>query len=98
MDTRGASPAPVRSVTVTIPPSDVPRLVTTASSGHAGSAVTQLRVNGTVGPAFEDDSGGGSLSSGYVIQPGEAPTLTFRLSRGAARGIRLGIALSAQVH
>lgn len=90
-----------RSVTVTVPPSDVPRLVTTADSGHGGGyGLTELVVGGTRRNSFEDasTSGGGGWSSGYVIQPGESPTLTFRMARGKSGNTVLGIALSDQVH
>ncbi|HEU5043289.1 MAG TPA: hypothetical protein VFT75_04055 [Nocardioidaceae bacterium] len=89
-----------RALTVTIPPSDVPRLVTTADSGHTGDyALTELVVDDRGAGSFEDATGGGgSWSSGYVIQPGESPTLTFRLARGTPGRTVLGIALSDQVH
>lgn len=87
-----------RRVTVAVTPSDVPRLVTTAHSGH-GNGITELLVNGGVRGTFEDFAGGGgSWGSGYVIQPGESPTLTFRVARGAGPDTVLGIALSDQVH
>ena len=89
-----------RSVTVTVPPSDVPRLVTTADSGDEGGfALTELVVDDQEQSRFEDATGGGGgWSSGYVIQPGESPTLTFRMARGKAARTVLGIALSDQVH
>lgn len=61
--------------------------------------LTELVVNASERGSFEDTSGGGGgWGSGYVIQPGESPTLTFRMARGKVGNTVLGIALSDQVH
>jgi hypothetical protein len=89
-----------KKLTIHVPPSDVPRLVTYADSGyHGASAFTQLLVGGVEQAAFEDaTTGGATVASGYVIQPGESPTLTLRVRTRAAGHIVLGLALSEQVH
>ena len=88
-----------RSVTVQVSPSAVPRLVITAENGRGGGfTTTQLFINGSGDMSYENGAGGASWGSGYVIQPGESPKLTFRLTHGAPGNVVLGIALADQVH
>jgi len=89
-----------RQLIIHVPSSDVPRLVTFADSGYGSSnALTELLVGPNVRSAFEDGtSGGATVASGYVIQPGESPTLTLRARTKAPGHVVLGLAVSDQVH
>ena len=91
-----------REVTVGLEAVDIPRLVTAAVTGSpAGSAAARtdvvLRVDGEDQIGLSSDGDPSFVSSEYVVQPGTAPTLAFRVARDDVDSLRLGIMLSNMV-
>ncbi|QNN54301.1 hypothetical protein [Nocardioides mesophilus] len=89
-----------REVTVRLDAVDYPRLVTLASTGTgSGRTVTSLLVDGRE-EAGQTMSVGDptSLQTGYVVQPGTAPTLTYGIRGKQLGDVQLGLMVSRQVH
>ncbi len=100
VDTVRESEPGQREVTLRLRPSDVPRMVTAMVTGKgSGSFTTMLLRDGK--PSHERSMTTGepsSMQSGYILQPGESPVLTYRVTQGRLDQVQVGMVLSTLVH